>query len=73
LIIEKISKDENIKIEQADMLTQINEIARMYGANSASIFEEMKKNPSSFAMLSQQIATRKVNELLLTSNTFKTK
>lgn len=73
LIIEKISKDENIKIEQMDMLTQINEIARMYGANSASIFEEMKKNPASFALLSQQIATKKVNEFLLTSNTFKTK
>lgn len=73
LIIEKISKNEDIKIEQADMLMQINEIARMYGANSSSVFEEMKKNPSSFALVSQQIATRKVNEMLLKDNKFKTK
>lgn len=73
LIIEKITKDENIKIEQTDMLNQIQEIARMYGANASSVFEEMKKNPSSFAVLSQQIATRKVNELLLGANKFKIK
>ena len=73
LIIEKIAKNENIKIEQGDFLTQIQEIARMYGSSANSIFEEMKKNPSSFAFLSQQIATKKVNELLLSSNKFKTK
>ena len=73
LIIEKITKEENIKIEQSDMLTQIQELARMYGANATSVFEEMKKNHSSFALLSQQIATRKVNDLLLNSNKFKTK
>lgn len=73
LIIEKITKEEGIKIEQSDLLTQIQEIARVYGASSTSVFEEMKKNPSSFAFLSQQIATRKVNELLLSANKFKTK
>lgn len=73
LIIERITKEENIKIEQSDLLMQIQEIARMYGANATSVFEEMKKNPSSFALLSQQIATRKVNELLLSSNKFKAK
>lgn len=73
LIIEKITKDENIKIEQSDMLSQIQELARMYGANATTVFEEMKKNPSSFGLLSQQIATRKVNDLLLSANKFKTK
>lgn len=73
LIIEQISKNENIKIEQSDLLAQIQEIARMYGSNATSIFEEMKKNPSSFALLSQQIATRKVNELLLSANKFNAK
>ena len=73
LIIEQISKNENIKIEQSDLLAQIQEIARMYGSNATSVFEEMKKNPSSFALLSQQIATRKVNELLLSANKFNAK
>lgn len=73
LIIEQISKNENIKIEQSDLLAQIQEIARMYGSSATSIFEEMKKNPSSFALLSQQIATRKVNELLLGANKFNAK
>lgn len=73
LIIEQISKNENIKIEQSDLLAQIQEIARMYGSNATSVFEEMKKNPSSFALLSQQIATRKVNELLLSVNKFNAK
>ena len=73
LIIEQITKQENIKIEQSDLLAQIQEIARMYGSNATSVFEEMKKNPSSFALLSQQIATRKVNELLLSANKFNAK
>lgn len=73
LIVEKITKEENIKIEQSDMLNQITEIARMYGANTTAVFEEMRKNPSSFALLSQQIATKKVNDLLISSNKFKTK
>ena len=73
LIIEQISKNENIKIEQSDLLAQIQEIARMYGSNATSVFEEIKKNPSSFALLSQQIATRKVNELLLSANKFNAK
>ena len=73
LIIEQISKNENIKIEQSHLLAQIQEIARMYGSNATSVFEEMKKNPSSFALLSQQIATRKVNELLLSANKFNAK
>lgn len=73
LIVEKITKNENIKIEQSDMLNQITEIARMYGANTTAVFEEMRKNPSSFALLSQQIATKKVNDLLIESNKFKIK
>ncbi len=73
LIIEKITKEEKITVEQNDLMGQIQELARMYGSNTTAIFEEMKKNPNSFSVLHQQVTTKKINDLLLSSNNFKTK
>lgn len=73
LIIEKIAKTEDIKIGQNDILEQVTELAKMYGTTGAQIFEELRQNPAGFSVLTQQVATRKVNEILLNNNTFKAK
>ncbi len=73
LIIEKIAKTEDIKIGQNDILEQVTELSKMYGTTGAQIFEELRQNPAGFSVLTQQVATRKVNEILLNNNTFKAK
>ena len=70
LIVEKIAQDEQLKIEQKDIMEHINQLAAMYGMAPVQLFEELRKNPNSFAALSQQITANKVNEFLLNNNTF---
>jgi len=73
LIIEKIAKTEDIKIGQNDILEQVTDLAKMYGTTGAQIFEELRQNPAGFSVITQQVATKKVNEILLNNNTFKAK
>ncbi len=70
LIIEAISKEAEIKIEQKDIMEHINQMAMMYGMAPSQLFEELRKNPSSYAAISQQITANKVNEFLLNNNKF---
>ncbi len=73
LIVEKIAKTEDIKIGQNDILEQVNQLAQMYHTTGAQIFEEIRQNPAGFSVITQQIATKKVNDILLNNNTFKAK
>ena len=73
LIVEKIAAEAEIKIEQKDIMDHINQLAMMYGMPAVQLFEEMRKNPNSFAAISQQITASKVNEYLLTNNKFTSK
>ena len=71
LIIEKIAQIEDVKVEQQDVMNHINRMAGMYGMPPVQLFEELRKNPESFAVISQQITANKVNDFLLQNNTFK--
>ena len=51
----------------------MGEIARMYGEQSRFIFEEIKKNPNSFSVISQQAASKKVGKFLADNNEFTVK
>jgi len=73
LIVEKIATENDIKIEQKDIMEHANKLAMMYGIPPVQMFEELRKNPNSFAAISQQIMANKVNEFLLANNEFKTK
>jgi len=64
LVIEKIAKVENIEISQQDIIEQINEIAQAYGAQGAQVLEQIRNNPSSFSVITQQVATKKVRKLI---------
>ena len=70
LIVEQIAKTADLKIEQKDIMDHINQMAAMYGMPAVQLFEEMRKNPNSFAAISQQITANKVNEYLLDNNKF---
>ena len=70
LIVEKIAQEADLKIEQKDIMEHINQLAMMYGMAPTQLFEEMRKNPNSFAAISQQITANKVNEYLLENNKF---
>lgn len=70
LIVEQIAKAADLKIEQKDIMEHVNQMAAMYGMPAVQLFEEMRKNPNSFAAISQQITANKVNEYLLENNKF---
>lgn len=73
LIVEKIAQIEDIKIEQKDIMEHINRMAAMYGMPAVQLFEELRKNHNSFAVISQQISASKVNDFLLNNNKFNAK
>ncbi|MBQ8848682.1 MAG: trigger factor [Candidatus Gastranaerophilales bacterium] len=70
LIVEKIAQVADVKIEQQDIMEHINQMAAMYGMPAVQLFEELRKNPNSFAAISQQITASKVNQYLLDNNKF---
>jgi len=70
LIVEKIAQDIDLKIEQKDIMEHINKMASLYGLTPVQLFEELRKTPNSFAVISQQITANKVNEYLLENNKF---
>lgn len=70
LIVEKIAQVADVKIEQQDIMEHINNLAAMYGMPAVQLFEELRKNPNSFAAISQQITANKVNQYLLDNNEF---
>lgn len=73
LIIEKIAKSEGIKIEQQDIVEQVSAIANAYQTSPQDILKEVTQNHHFFSAITQQAAIKKVNDILLNSNTFVTK
>ena len=70
LVVERIALEAQVKVEQKDIMDHINQMAMMYGMAPVQLFEELRKNPNSFAAISQQITANKVNEFLLENNKF---
>ena len=70
LIIEKIAKTENIKIEQNDIAEQVSAIAGAYQTSPQEILKEITQNHHFFSAITQQAAIKKVNDILMTNNTF---
>ena len=70
LIVERIAQEENIKVENKDIMEHTTRMAMMYGIAPNQLFEELRKNPNSYAAIAQQILATKVNDLLLENNKF---
>ena len=70
LIVEAIANENKLNVEQKDLMMQINNLAMMYGIPANQLYQELSRNPNSFASISQQILASKVNDLLIESNKF---
>lgn len=70
LIIEKIAKTEGVKIEQADIVQQVSVIAQAYHTSPNEILKEITNNRHFFTAITQQVAIKKVNDILLNNNKF---
>ena len=68
LVIDKIAKEENIKIERGDIETKINEIGSAYRMTPTDVLKQFGKNPEFVASLSQQVLNDKVRDLLMANN-----
>ena len=73
LIVEKIVTEVDIKIEQKDIMEHINKMSMVYNVPANQLFEQLRKNPNAYAVMSQQILANKVNDYLLENNKFITK
>lgn len=70
LILDKISKEENITVEQADLSGKLSQLSAAYGITPEQLVKQFGQNPSFVNSLSQQIVNDKVRNFLLENNKF---
>mgnify|MGYP005753365327 CR=1 FL=1 len=68
LVIDKIAKTENIKLEQKDIEKKFAELATMYGMQQQDILKQLGHNPEMLGSLSQQALNDKVRDFLVSNN-----
>lgn len=68
LVIDKIAKAENIKVEYSEMEQKLNEVEAMYRMSREDMLKQIKQNPGVFDALSQQILNEKVIKFLTENN-----
>ena len=73
LVIDKIAKEENITVSQADFTDKLNELSRMYQIDTATMVKQLSQTPGVFNALSQQALNEKVTQFLVDNNTAKLK
>ena len=70
LIIDKISKEENITVEQSDFTTKLSQLSSAYGVGPQEMVKQFGHNPNFLSSLSQQIINDKVRDFLVDNNKF---
>lgn len=68
LIIDKISKDEKISVEQADFSEKLSQMSAAYGVGPEEMLKQFGQNPDFLSSLSQQIVNDKVRNFLVDNN-----
>lgn len=68
LIIDKISKEEKISVEQADFSEKFSQMAGAYGVGPQDLVKQFGQNPDFIQSLSQQIVNDKVRNFLVDNN-----
>lgn len=68
LIIDKISKEEKISVEQSDFTGKISQMSAVYGVGPEEMLKQFGKNPDFLSSLSQQIVNDKVRDFLVDNN-----
>ena len=69
LVIDKIAKEENITVSQADFGEKLSELSRMYQIDTATMVKQLSQTPGVFNALSQQALNEKVTQYLVENNT----
>ena len=73
LVIDKIAKEENITVSQADFTDKLKELSQMYQMDTAMLVKQLSQTPGVFNALSQQALNEKVTQFLVENNTAKLK
>lgn len=68
LIIDKISKEADIKVDQADFQAKFSQMAGAYGVAPQELMKQFGQNPDFLTTISQQIVNDKVREYLVANN-----
>ena len=73
LVIDRIAKEENITVSQADFSAKLSELGQMYGMDPNTLIKQLSQTPGVFNALSQQALNEKVTQFLVNNNTVKIK
>ena len=68
LVIDKIAKEENIKLEQKDLETKFAQLGAAYGLKPQDLIKQLGQNPEVLASISQQAMNDKVRDFLMENN-----
>ena len=68
LVIDKIAKDENIKLEQKDLQAKFAQLGAAYGLQPQDLIKQLGQNPELLASISQQAMNDKVKDFLMENN-----
>ena len=68
LVIDKIAKEENIKLEQKDIEQKFAQLGAAYGLKPQDLIKQIGQNPEVIASVSQQAMNDKVRDFLMTNN-----
>lgn len=68
LVIDKIAKEEGIKLVPADINKKFQELGAAYGVSQDEIIKSIGKNPEILSSLSQQAVNDKVRDFLANNN-----
>ena len=73
LVIDKIAKEEQIKLEQKDMEQKFGELGMAYGLKPQELVKQLGQNPELLTAISQQAMNDKVREFLVQNNNIEIK
>ena len=73
LVIDKIAKEENIVVSQAEFGAKLTELSRMYQIDPATMVKNLYQSPEVFNALNQQVLNEKVTKFLADNNTVELK
>ena len=68
LVLDKISKEIDIKVEQIDFQNKLSQLSSAYGIAPQDLAKQFGQSPEFFSNLSQQVVNDKVREYLLSNN-----
>lgn len=69
LVIDKIAKEENLVVSQAEFGAKLSELSQMYQIDTPTMIKQLSQTPGVFNAISQQALNEKVTQFLAEHNT----